>query len=611
MTNLSAPIIYKTEYNLHTANRLNDQIKTKYGSSSNQSTLLIDYPTVYIIENSTKTKHSQYTVYVGETNDIQRRTLQHLDRDPMNREDFSDFKNSNNVTMYVIGHSHFNKSMTLDIENRLMQYLSSVNSVERLNNRRHNDQNRYYDYKEFDELFNKIWKKLNHYNSSLFPVQRIVESSALFKAFPFNKLTTEQLNAKSEIIEKINIALFDQKRQTQNKGQLILVEGEAGSGKTVLMSNIFYDLIHEDQIMRKDMNLDRKPLSVSLLVNQKEQLKVYKEIARKLFDKEDNISVEKPVTFIKKTDPNKKIDIALVDEAHLLLTQASQSYSNDKRHPEVQVGTNMLEDILKRAKIVMAVFDPKQILSTDTVWTEEQLKNLKAQAGKQNIISLNKQMRIDANPQTIEWIRNFIDKGIVGKIPADDNYQIRIFDDPAKMQKAIEEKNANQDKGISRMVATFDWEYSGGARALPKDQDYWEVSENNWKMPWNYEINRREKYERKNQKHNLVKYNQQSWAEKDYTINEIGSTYTVQGFDLNYVGVELGPSVKFKDGHVIRDPKYSKNNRATRKRDSNKSYAGKLLSNELNVLMTRGVHGLYLHAVDPELQKALEDAVNR
>lgn len=44
------------------------------------------------------------------------------------------------------------------------------------------------------------------------------------------------------------------------------------------------------------------------------------------------------------------------------------------------------------------------------------------------------------------------------------------------------------------MVATFDWEYSGGARALPKDQDYWEVSENNWKMPWNYEINRREKY---------------------------------------------------------------------------------------------------------------------
>lgn len=38
------------------------------------------------------------------------------------------------------------------------------------------------------------------------------------------------------------------------------------------------------------------------------------------------------------------------------------------------------------------------------------------------------------------------------------------------------------------------------------------------------------------------------------------------------------------------------------------NFADKLLPNELNVLLTRGVHGLYLHAVDPALQKALEDA---
>ncbi len=43
-----------------------------------------------------------------------------------------------------------------------------------------------------------------------------------------------------------------------------------------------------------------------------------------------------------------------------------------------------------------------------------------------------------------------------------------------------------------------------------------------------------------------------------------------------------------------------------KKRDSTKSYADVLLKNEFNVLMTRGVHGLYIHAVDPELQKALE-----
>ena len=268
----------------------------------------------------------------------------------------------------------------------------------------------------------------------------------------------------------------------------------------------------------------------------------------------------------------------------------------------------MLKDIVKRAKVVMAVFDPKQILTTTAVWTGDKFKELEESIGKGNIIHLHNQMRIEASPQTVKWIRDLVDKGIVGKIPKDPKYEIKIFKDPAAMQKAIKDKDEDHDNGISRMVATFDWEYSGGKRKLPKGQDYWEVSENGWKMPWNKEINNRTKYERKHHSKNYVKYSDLSWAEKDYTIDEIGSTYTVQGFDLNYVGVELGPSVKYRDGRIIHDPSESKNSKATQKRDSTESYADELLKNEFNVLMTRGVHGLYIHAVDPELQAALEKA---
>ena len=103
-----------------TASELNNQIRKKYDNDAKKQALLIEYPTVYII-NNTSVKNKDYTVYVGETNDIQRRTLQHLDSDPKEREDFFDLKNSKNVQMYVIGHEHVNKSMTLDIENRLMQ----------------------------------------------------------------------------------------------------------------------------------------------------------------------------------------------------------------------------------------------------------------------------------------------------------------------------------------------------------------------------------------------------------------------------------------------------------------------------------------------------------
>ena len=84
----------------------------------------------------------------------------------------------------------------------------------------------------------------------------------------------------------------------------------------------------------------------------------------------------------------------------------------------------------------------------------------------------------------------------------------------------------------------------------------------------------------------------------------------MQGSDLNYVGVVIGPSVKFRDGRIIHDPAASKNSKATNKRGSKISYAQELLKNEFNVLMTRGVHGLYLYAVDPELQAELKKTID-
>lgn len=84
-------------------------------------------------------------------------------------------------------------------------------------------------------------------------------------------------------------------------------------------------------------------------------------------------------------------------------------------------------------------------------------------------------------------------------------------------------------------------------------------------------------------------------------------------FDLNYAGVILGPSVKYRGGHIIFDPQASCNTKAVRNRTlSNgmkKKYGETLLKHEVRVLMTRGVNGLYIYACDEELRNALHDAV--
>lgn len=64
-------------------------------------------------------------------------------------------------------------------------------------------------------------------------------------------------------------------------------------------------------------------------------------------------------------------------------------------------------------------------------------------------------------------------------------------------------------------------------------------------------------------------------------------------------------------GKSFFNEKASCNKRAVSKRNGSISYAQSNLRNELNVLLKRGVHGLYLFAVDPELQAALKEAASK
>lgn len=537
---------------------------------------LLRYPTVYIIND--KKHENNFEVYVGETADIRNRTRQHLNVDTKLKPFWENFSTSSNSSMYVIGHEMFNKSLTLDIENRLMQYLLSVDNISRVHNSRTNQQNEYYTSEKLDEIFSDIWGTLNKKNKVLFPIESIIKDSAIFKASPFHKLTQEQINAKEEILNKIKESII-----LDEEGQLLIVEGEAGSGKTVLMSTLLYEL------KKYNLNLD-KDLDIHLLVNHNEHVTIYNQIATKLgiTNKKKNI-INKPTSFINSHSPDEKVDVVIVDEAHLLLTQGKQSYR----------GKNHLQDLLERAKVVVIVFDIKQILTTEQIWDVEKLNDyFECAKNKNNHVTLKNQMRINSDEKTVKWIRNLIDNKKINDIPRDKKgYDIKIFDSPEELESCIREKAQNTDSGISRMLATFDWQYNNKP---PENEDFWRVKVGNWSMPWNYQL----KVSRKQK--NLP------WVEQDQTIDEIGSTFTIQGLDLNYAGVIIGPSVKYRKGEIVFDEKSSANKKATRRRTledgSKQHFSQMLLKNELNVLLTRGVNGLYIYAVDEQLREALKKA---
>lgn len=693
---------------------INENLKYKRSDLDNQTIqvlkhYLLKFPTVYIVH---KKEYEKYTVYVGETNNIEERTKQHLNADTKIRDDWEKLSEGK-VKQYIIANEHFNKSLTLDVENRFMQYLLSVDSINEVTNRRTNPQGEYYPEEEFERIFSGIWVQLHDMDPDLFPEEGIIRDSALFKASPFHKLTTEQKSIESKVIDIVNEALQSKNMCNSDSSTLILLEGDAGTGKTVLLSDLFYKICNklskiknqslqynyediEEGNDEEDYDYEYKQFSTinsrktaCIIVNHKEQVNVYNQIATKLrLQKNNDELVMLPSQFINRFSeqteqgrgiidkPKRCCDVALIDEAHLLNTQANQAYS----------GSNMLSDILRRSRVVIAAFDPNQILQSNQRWNSEDLEKLLGTDYKDknffknndddcgelllnDSISvsvrrfiLENQMRMRANENVLEWIKNFVYNGCIDTLPVCRNYEtkkegsntdnkpfdFKIFDSPIKLFNAIKSKSEEKASGcdghgLSRLVATYDWEYKSNKNNPNAVNGTWNVDlycDNNGKWhiglgqyanassyeleilekegkvfshPWNYQLS-----SQNHAKHShSIKESKKSWAEQSHTINEIGSTFTIQGFDLNYAGVIIGPSVQYRNGKVVFCPENSRNDKATNKRHakdllSNKKialdYSIDNLKNELNVLLKRGVNGLYVFAVDTELENALLEA---
>jgi DUF2075 family protein len=573
------PIVYEISDNAKGLRKFyEDLIET---SPKKEQSIILHYPIVYIHnwENA-----DEYEVYIGESNNIIQRTKQHYDL----QVDASKWQHQlvkNDASLYIIGHEHFNKSLTLDIENRLMHYMMSADRVKMIHNLRENPQKRYYPDGELDDIFRMIWGKLRKYNKKLFPKEETIKDSALFKASPLHKLTEDQEKIKSIIIQRVFEAL-----DTGKENQIIFIEGEAGTGKTVLNSSAFYD------IYAKVEGEGAEPIKCYMMVNHDEQFSVYSQIAQKLglVERYGEV-VSKPTSFINRHSKENPVDVAFVDEAHLLLTQGKQAYR----------GNNQLQDIVDRARVTVVMFDENQILTTEQYWESQILNTFREKAKKaNNYYELMNQLRIRASKEVVDWIDAFTKYQHIPKLPSNlGGYDIQMFEHPEELEQALKDKASNEKYRLSRIVATYDWEYNNKASREGRLSKYWEVMIEKWHKPWNRELE--QEFSRK-EKHAIKSL---SWAEQPHTIDEVGSTFTIQGFDLNYVGVILGPSVKYRNGKVIFDPEAKNYKKMTQNRTlsdgTKKKFGEELIQHEVRVLMTRGIEGLYIYACDQKLREEL------
>lgn len=304
----------------------------------------LDYPVDYLIYNDV-------SMYVGETVNIKQRLKSHL----------KDKRRSKLNTVCIVYSELFNQSATYNTETNLINHFIADGRFELQNISQTNKVtvHNYYNKEQYNkEMFNQLWKKLQEIGLARKSLEEI-RNSDVFKLSPYKELNTEQMELRDEIVRycKENINAIEP--------TVLLIEGDAGTGKSVLLSSTF-NLI-QDLASENDNPLSNHKNNY-LLVNHNEMLKTYQAISKSLPNLRKK-NFLRPTTFINRMDKaGTKAEIVLVDEAHLLLTKKDSfnSFNYD----------NHLDEIIKRSKVTVIIYDPRQVLKAKSYWNKSQITEL-------------------------------------------------------------------------------------------------------------------------------------------------------------------------------------------------------------------------------------------
>jgi DUF2075 family protein/predicted GIY-YIG superfamily endonuclease len=491
-----------------------------------------DWPVVYILKNRDE-------MYIGETINASSRLRNHLE----------------NPARQVLTHAHIivdeesNKSSALDTESWLIQYLVADGNFKLQNGNSGLQNHNYYDREKYRAKFEVLWKDLQTKKIASKDLVQI-QNSDIFKYSPYKALTEEQLNIVDLIKKQIKSGI----KQTS------LIEGEPGSGKSVLATYLIKNLTETYSGNFK----------VALVVPQTSLRKTLKKVFTKIPGLRASMVIG-PSDVV-----GKNYDLIIVDEAHRLKRRvnitAYGSFDSANNFYGLGKSGTQLDWVMNSSKSQVLFYDKNQSVMPSDIRASD-IENLNYKRYK-----LRSQLRVSAGDEYIKFIDKLLNLQPVD-MPELNNYELTYFDRPQEMLEKIKQKD--NIFGLSRLVAgnAWTWETKRGGE--------YDIDLDGLKLKWNST--------------NI------DWVNSNNAINEVGCIHTVQGYDLNYVGVIIGPEIKYNpknDEIIIDKEKYMDFNgvRSIESLEELKSY----IINIYKTLLTRGILGTYLHAVDKDLEKYLK-----
>lgn len=450
--------------------------------------------------------------------------------------------------IHVLTDEEFNLSSAFDFESLLIQHVSAEGSFKLQNGNGGLINHNYYDKERYLAKLEIIWAKLREKGLVKQNLDDI-RNSEFFKYSPYKALTEDQLTVANELENSI----------IEGKILTHIVHGDPGTGKSILALYLLKHLKEREET---------KHMKVALVV----PMSGLRNTLQRVLKRVPGLGAE---MVIGPSDVMKqKYDLLIVDEAHRLRRRVNLANFGSYDQTNIKLGlpkdATQLDWITSSSRQQIFFYDKKQNIVPGDVRAED-FEKLGAIH-----YELSSQMRIAAGDDYLKFVGELLSGKTVSEQKFS-NYEFKMYDDLRKMIADIKEKNTKH--GLARIVAGYAWSWN-----FKKDKNSeYDIEIDGLKLVWN--------------RTNV------DWINSKNSINEIGCIHTVQGYDLNYVGVIVGPELSFDEDTntiVVDEKKYKDIN--GKRSISDPAELQQYIINIYKTLLTRGIKGTFIYVADDKLR---------
>lgn len=403
----------------------------------------------------------------------------------------------------------------------------------------------------------EVFERFN--TSKIQPSKRLLkEFKGMLSGQTIFNLLDEQITAFNAIISKVK------QIQKSKQKSVIIIEGGPGTGKSVIALEAMM------QLMQRGLTVFHATGSASLTRTFKNLAGTRAAMFFKYF-----------YSFTKHEEDS--IDVLICDEAHRL-----REHSNDWGVPFMfKSKLPQIEDLIRPAKVSIFFIDENQVVRPSEKGSIKMIQDAASKFGASlHHYELTTQFRCSGSDAYLQWLDKVLGVRQSEFADFDTKMEFKIFDNPVTMMDEIRLKNRDNPNS-ARIVAGFCWPWSEPRADGTLVND---VVVDNLSLPWEH------------------KKDFWRWAHHPIGMEQVGTVYTAQGFEFDYIAVIFGKDLVWDPVNKIwkAQPEYSYDKMLKR----NNPEILRHLKNVYRVLLSRAHKGVFVHFLDKGTEDYFREQIN-